>query len=344
MGNSASSSSTLHIYADAVALLKALPQGIANEPEARAQFETFRATHPDIEAELCLTPSAVRDSVEYDLLIEAPGGVVGVSWRPNDGIPWTVKYAEHWTAIHVLSVGKLFIEVQHALLLFKLIGGDHSNLLDRLLHYALIQHAIQQSPPPVAKVELQAAADRFRKARGLLSAEATQRWLREVGLTPQGMEKFLLQIVQTGKLKRKVTRSRMQPFFEEHAGEFDLLKLVIVEIPSEMLAATLASEGRKHGLLTAIEKVVKECHRDAEPLTARLSTQRMFELPPAFLVASAGTIVGPTRDGNTYRVTEVLHRRPAAFDAETRRIIEERLFKEWLNERRHQIDVRWYLS
>jgi len=344
MPGSSATSTASRLWGDAVSLLRTLPPTRAGVPEARARFECFRASHPGVAAELFVTRSAIPDAVDYDLVIEDGEGTAGFSWRPNHGIPWTVKHAEHWTAGSVLAIGDDLIDVREALVFLQFAGGDHSDLLGRLLRYGLIRHAIRQSTPPVSPVELQAAADRFRRNRGLFDALAARRWLEQAGLTPRALEAYLSHIVQARKLERRITRGRLRSCFEEHAREFDMLKLAAVDAPTATSAAALASEARQRGLLAATQHLLRAGRPDAGAWSARLATHRAFELASPFLTAPTGTILELAPDHRTHRVAEVLHRTPAAFDAQTQAVVGARLFDEWLGSRRRQVDVRWYLS
>ena len=331
-----------HICAEGVSLLRNLSRSAHAESDARAQFESFRSAYPGLEADLVMARSSDPENIDYDLLIEDPAGAtVCLSWRPHDGLPWTVRYAEHWSATVILTVGRLIIRVQDALLLFKLVGDDESDLSEKLLRYALIQQAIDEAPPPVSPWELQSAADRFRQAKGLLTADATREWLQEVGLTPQAIEKFSRQLVQTRKLRKTVTRGSVRSYFEGHAEEFDTVRLFKVEVSNMVSASAISVDARNRGLLSVIQDLAAQ-GLDENVLAAQMERRRLFELTPAFLKPSKGAIVGPVFDGKHHIVAEVLDRKPATFDSETRSVVEDRLFNEWLSERRRKINVRWY--
>lgn len=331
-----------HICAEGVSLLRKLSQTPHTQEEARAQFESFRSAYPGLEADLLAARSSDPKRIDYDLLIEDPvGATICLSWRPYDGTPWSVKYAEHWSATIILSVGRLFFRVQDALLLFKLVGDDKSNLSEMLLRYALIQQAIDEAPPPVSPFEIQPAADRFRKSKGLLTAQSTHEWLQEVGLTPQAIEKFSRQLVQARKLRKNVTRDSMNSFFQAHSQEFDTVRLFRIEVSSMVSASAIAVDARNRGLIRVIQDLAAR-GVDENVVSAQLERRRRFELPPAFLKPSKGAIVGPVFDGKHHIVAEVLHCEPATFDADTRSVVEARLFDEWLNDRRRKINVRWH--
>jgi parvulin-like peptidyl-prolyl isomerase len=76
--------------------------------------------------------------------------------------------------------------------------------------------------------------------------------------------------------------------------------------------------------------------------SARLDTAFANAWPAAVAAAEAGAIVGPTPQGKSYAVVQVLARKPARLDAATRAVIVEQVFSRWLIERRQQAQVQWH--
>jgi putative peptide maturation system protein len=333
-----------NVCGHALSLLKSLPRNGTPEDALRTQLDSFRTRNPGISAELVTSASAVPGYIDYDLLIRETDGTIGISWRPHDGLPWTFRYCEHPDATAVVSVNNVRITVQDALLLFELNGADESNLRGRLLRYALTVHAIRENPPFASELEIQAAQERFRRNRGLLSEQATRQWLDEVGLTPQAIRRFLRILVQTGKLRRSVTRDQLKPVFDEHPDAFDLLAVATLTVRDAHCADFVASRARQVGLLAAVQTIAMEGNAHAVRLQACLSTQRRHELAPSLRAAQPGAIVGPfSVPAGGFTIAQVLHGCPARFDADTQAAIEDKLFDEWLDERRRTLDVRWYV-
>jgi putative peptide maturation system protein len=332
-----------NVCGHALSLLKSLPRNGTPEEALRTQLESFRTGNPGITAELVTSAPAVPGYIDYDLLIRETDGTIGISWRPHDGLPWTFRYCEHPDATAVVSVNDVRITVQEALLLFELNGADESNLRGRLLRYALSVHAIKENPPFASELEIQAAQERFRRNRGLLSEQATRRWLDEIGLTPQAMGRFLRILVQTGKLRRTVTRDRLKPVFDEDPDAFDNLTVATITARDAHCADFVASRAREVGLLAAVQTIAMDGSAHTGRLQARLSAQRRRELAPSLRAAKPGTIVGPFSVSGGFAIAQVLHGCPARFDADTQAAIEDKLFDDWLDERRRTLDVRWYV-
>jgi putative peptide maturation system protein len=165
------------------ALLRELPRGRDDLARARWRAEQFRAEHPGLRAELLADRRAGSASVDYDLLLEDPGGgVLVLSWRPDSGLPWVIEFAEDPAAREVVRVNAERVTIQEALLFLQL-AGNGPGLMDRIVSEVIIGEALAADPPEVSEEEAQAAADRFRRENGLRSATATARWLEETGLS-----------------------------------------------------------------------------------------------------------------------------------------------------------------
>ena len=332
------------IIEDGVSMLIALPRTRDAVSEARVQLNSFRQAHPHVRADLLVDQPPLSARIDYDLLLQNNDkGTVALSWRPDDATPWALNYAEHWAANLVLSVNDRRISVQDALLLFKLARHEESGLLDKLLSYALIQDALREHPQPVHSLEIQAAADRFRISRDLYSAETTHQWLKETGLTPKAVEKFLAELVQTRKLKKSVVRGRVEDYFEQHKDELDTVQVFEVTTATMMMASKLASQARAKGLLMALHERRALVPAEDENLEGVLVSRCAGDQPLLPPKAGPGTVTGPTLTKSKYSVAEVVNRYPAKLDARTRAAIENTLFQEWLNQRRKQVDVRWHL-
>jgi hypothetical protein len=118
------------------------------------------------------------------------------------------------------------------------------------------------------------------------------------------------------------------------------LQFFRVETPSEAVASGLVRAAQERGLLAVTQaQVASTGGRDLE---GSLLAQHVHELPPALATATPGTVVGPVAPGPRHWAAEIFARQPAQLDAQTHAAIQEKLFREWLAERREQATVRWH--
>jgi putative peptide maturation system protein len=240
----------------------------------------------------------------------------------------------------VVTVNEKSVTVQEALLFLKLAGQHEPDLMTEMVEEQLIAAVMAKEPPEVSDAELQAAADQFRRANRLFSAEATHRWLEETGVSEERFEDLLAHVVQRRKLKERVTADRIEPYFASHREEFTVVRSVRIDVPREAVAADLARVAREQGLLAAIQAPL----RNAVPceLKVVVTERHACELPPPLSSAAPGVIVGPIVEEIGHWVAEVLDRQAAQLDASIRAVIQKRLFREWLVEQREQATVRWH--
>jgi putative peptide maturation system protein len=324
-----------------ISFLRELPHRREEVLEARARLERFRETHPGIRADLLVDQPPASRRADYDLLLGHPdGGTVALSWLADEGVPWAVQYADHWAANYVLTVNARELTIQQALLFLKLTGDREPDLMTELVEQQVIALAIEEDPPPVSNEELQAAANEFRSASDLLSAEATHRWLEELGFSMGQFQERLRGVVQMRKLKERITADRVEPYFEAHRESFDLVQFFRVETPTEVVASNLAAAAREQGLLAATQ--AQTASTGGGDLKGSLISRHAHELPSALAAASPGAVVGPVAEGRRHWVTEVFSRQPAQLDAQIRAAIQEKLFREWIAKRREQAAVRWH--
>src|SRR3954468_12534485 len=91
--------------AEAIAVLRELPRHRHGERVARARFEQFKRSHPGLSCRLLAEAKPGSDDRDYDILLTIPdAGTVALSWHPDEGVPWTARYADHWAANFVLTV------------------------------------------------------------------------------------------------------------------------------------------------------------------------------------------------------------------------------------------------
>ncbi len=324
---------------DSVGILQALPRQRAFVEDSRALFQRFRSSHPEVRCDLLVDQPPGSETVEYDILLSGlKGGTVAVTWQPDEGLPWTVQYSDHWAANFVLSVNELHVSIQSALIYLDAVLNQKPLLREHLINKLLIQEILSESPPAVSKREIEKAVDDFRIGRGLSSAADTRVWLEKMSLTMDALRDLVAHNVRAGKLKKSVNKNRVMPYFEAHRGDFDRFTFFRVWAPSRAIAVALGKAGRRSDLWTAIHKNSSSL----PPLKGELETVFARELPSPFAGASANAIIGPERAPQGYWVGELLKRKAARFDDRTRNSIEDLLFEEWLAERRKRATVRWH--
>ncbi len=236
------------------------------------------------------------------------------------------------------SVNDFHLTIQQALLFLRLCGRENSGLMTELSDQVIIGQAIEENPPPVTDVEVQGAADRFRARNGLFSADATRRWLEEMGLSAERYEELMRQSVRMEKFKNHVTEDQVERYLQGHAEEFERLHFFRICCSTYAAAARLAKLAREKGLFAAAQAQVEGGKWN---LKGELTCRMAGEVDAALSRALPGAVIGPIPQGTRYWVAEVL-RRQTEPDAATRAAVRDRLFRDWLSERRKHAQVQWH--
>ena len=330
----------MRIVSEGIALLRDLPADYRDVADAQARAENWRNTHPGLRSDL--VPHREPDSAfaDYDLLIDHPdGGTLSLSWRSDDGVPWSVSHAQHWAANYVLTVDGESVTVQEALRLLRMEGQSRPDLIDQLVEQKILLRAVNQAEIDVEDTALQDAADRFRRARGLLAAADMERWLQEAGLTVLQFQTLLGITVKIRHLKQRLASDHVAAF-EAQRERYDRLCVFEVEGLDEAAAARLKARAAELGLPGAACASAREGANPA--LRGTLATRFALEFPEPVRDAVPGVVLGPFERGGRLVLAEIVLRRPAELDAETRAALHDAMVQGWLDRQREAAAIEWH--
>ena len=311
--------------------------GIGPE-EARGRLATLRACFPHHRVDLVADVEPFDGSVSYDIILEQSDGVtVSVAVTSGTGLPWPLRGVIRAREYDLLRVGPTRVSVADALASIDVLWDDRSLLL-HLINACVATNALEEEPVDLTAADLQDAADRFRRAKGLLGADETKRWLDDRGLSMEKFADLVARSARAAALRQRVTSGAVERWFASHAPELARFHIA--------WAAEAAVDGVGHSLASRLE---------ADPLAAVLAARRagrpggvgdwlVADLPhhlSALKNVAVSTAVEVEVDGVAARaiVLEVI---PAVLDAATRSYVERCLFDEWLAERRRATDVEWF--
>jgi putative peptide maturation system protein len=320
--------------AEAISLLRGIPRHRRGIRAARAQFERFKASHPDLTCRLLVDAKPGSEDVDFDVLLTLPDtGTVVLSWRPDHDLPWTSLHTDHWAANFVLSVNDRSVSIQSALMYLSTRLQHQPDMMRELVDRALTFAAIEASLPEVSETELEGAVDAFRAGQGLFSAASTLQWLDDMQLTMDALEDLVAESLQLQKFKAATIARKIQPYFKSHEKNFD--RLVVMRLEGMTLAAArrAAQAWRRSGACPALDG-------GQFPLRGRLDTVFSMDIPSTFADQPPGAVIGPGQADDGFWVAQILSRYPARLDGETRQRIGEEIFSDWLNQQRMKAKIR----
>ncbi|GAA3442875.1 TIGR04500 family putative peptide maturation system protein [Planomonospora venezuelensis] len=338
-----------------VRLLRGLPRRRARVHEARTAAAAWAAAHPGLRAELVVDERPGTPVVDFDLLIEDPeGGTVALTAQADDGVPWLVDHSTHWAAGQLVTVDEVHLSVAQALTMIRSLSRRDTTPHDEIVDQCLILNEVQRDDGPVPDEDLQAAADEFRRGRGLHDRAATLAWLEETGMTPQQFEAYIGGIARRRGFRRRKEAELGPARLAARPEAFDRVRAVWITGSERAVAAgaallretagdragapggTAGAEGSLGAALAALAA--------GGGIETTLAERFAFELPGPLGEAAGGTVVGPVAQGGTFLAGTVLERTAASPDGPTLAAAGRVAFAEWLAERRGQASIEWHWS
>ncbi|WP_433428577.1 TIGR04500 family putative peptide maturation system protein [Nonomuraea sp. CA-141351] len=291
--------------------------------EAQERLKDLRERHPHTRFRLLWQREEYDGSLHYDLLITTPGeGTVSLSWCPDRALPWPLRSVHRAGELAFLRVNGVTVLISEVVARLDFLW-EETGLMDRLISSALLQQDLQESPVEFAEGELQEAVDAFRRARGLLTAAQTGEWMERRSMTTRDLEELVAGEAAAEHIRRRVTEGRVERYFDEHRDEFGTARIARLTFPDA------AAAHRAAGRLAESAEALDVFYTLAESGEARLVIE---EVPLTDLQK-------PAPGDELIRVISVSS---AELDASARRRVEQRIFEEWLQERRRTARVEWF--
>ncbi|MEU8265674.1 TIGR04500 family putative peptide maturation system protein [Sphaerisporangium sp. NPDC049002] len=315
--------------------------GLLSGGTAERDLAAFRAVHPEVRARLIRQREEYDGSLHHALLVkDGSGATISLSWCPETALPWPLR-GVHRAAEHLLlRVNGVDTPVARAIACLDFIW-DESAVADRLVTDSLVREALEESPEHFTDEELQNAMNAFRRARGLLTGEATREWMDRNGISHPELEELVATEAAVARLRARVAAGHVEEWFAEHGHELDAARVVRVALDAgeESGAEPPAEPG---DFLVAAERAFAAGTAMPGPIFVTL---RRGELSPEaasqVFGAEPGTVAGPVRTQDGLMLFKVLAVVPAVLD-DVRDQVERRIFDEWIERRRGTAKIEWF--
>lgn len=324
------------LVAEVLELLRRATPDSAGEAWLRERLDTLRRIGPGTRITLLVDREAYDNRLSFDVLIREPGDrTVSVSVTAG-GLPWPLRGVARAGEFDLLRVNEVTMPVQEA---FSSIDAmfDDRHILRSLVDACLLGAAIEAANIEIGPGELQAAADSFRAARGLFTAESTNRWLQERSLSHEQFGQLVEQQAKITALRRMVVGDEVDAILGRASADprQTFLQVAWVQVPadSESLTGQELARDPLHAIITA-----RRQHR-----SGGIERWSAAEVPARFgavLGAPVGSVVHVT-DGPPVLAVVVDRDGPPDQGVDRERLAR-RLFDEWLAERRTSADIQWF--
>ncbi len=335
------------------ALRRATPDS-AGEAWLRTRLDVLRRTESATRITLVVDREAYDNRLSFDVLLREPAGrTVSVSVT-GDGLPWPLRGVARAGEFDLLRVNAVTMPIQEAIAAIDAMFDDR-HLLRSLIDACLLGAAIDAEDIRIGPGELQSAADSFRAARGLFTAESTNNWLRERSLSPEQFRRLVEQQAKITALRNVIVGDRVDALLGTASvgtasvgtasigtasvgTEQTFLQVAWLQVPAGQDRPDSADAQQLAGdPLRAIVTARREQRRGG------LDRWSAAEVPGRFsavLGAPVGTVVRAC-DG-TPALAVVVDREGPPDAGVARERLSRRLFDEWLAEQRTSADVQWF--
>ncbi|HEX3766570.1 MAG TPA: TIGR04500 family putative peptide maturation system protein [Kofleriaceae bacterium] len=335
---------TPDLLTDGLDFLLALARDRAAPDLALARLAALQARHPDVPHDLVWEDEPLADGPGYDLMLAHPAhGTIALSVAPPDQLPIPLRGLTRWRDSDIVRVDGRRLGFDDVLILLDSIWSDRQ-LLDRIVDLALLRREMEREPVEVGDAELQQAVDAFRVARGLATAEATERWLASRSMTLVDLEQMVLAERNAIHLRRRLVGDAARARVAASPERYDRVALAAFPVDSPDAARAVVAEVARGGDFLAIaERVLGARH--GEPRGHRsLVFERFARCDVAPLEDAAladGAVVAARLRGAGPYVARIAGVGPADPEA-AQEAAEEELFAAWLAERRAAAHVEWH--
>jgi putative peptide maturation system protein len=310
--------------------------------DAQAELSALTEAWAGLRARVVSSCEEYDSSRHFDVLLSDADGTYTVSFAAADGLPWPLRGVHRWNEGDLLRVNGTTLRVQQAIASLDFLW-ERDDLLDHLVNVCLVDDELAaRAPFPVDDVDLQARLDEFRRARGLFTAADTHQWLARHGVSHRQLERRLADALRVELLAEQVVGDAVADYLRGRAN---------LGIFPAMLASARSQEDlhelthRAADLASWLTWAVTPCGDRREVRCYRIDA---FEATPSLAVLASddvpvGTVsqVFPHKEAYVRACKLGPTEQPEPSPELTRRM-RDRLFADWLAERRRCADVEWY--
>ncbi len=231
-------------------------------------------------------------------------------------------------------------------LVFELKTDLDQKIVDHMVDAVMLRVCAKDMGISITDEELQAAADKFRMDAGLLSASETNEWIEENGLTLDEFEKKIENDLLKEKVEQKVaTEEKINKFFAEGIIAFEKAKIAEILLHDKGLAEEIKAqldEGEAEFTALASKYSVDKDSADKGGFVGSVNRNDLPEEVAVEVFAdAAGNLIGPIEAGGDFYIIKIIEPKKAdPADEQTRKIIIDSLFEEFIDEKAEAIGVK----
>jgi putative peptide maturation system protein len=282
-------------------------------------------------------------SRHFDVLITDTDGTYTVSFAPADGLPWPLRGVHRWSEGDLVRVNGTTLRIQQAIACLDFVW-ERDDLLGHLVNVCLVEEELAAREPfPVSETDLQIRLDEFRRARDLFTATDTHEWLAQHGISHRQLEQRLADALRVELLAEQVVGNQVADYVKAHKSELGTF-------PGMLASARSHEDLQELRRRTAdpADWLTWAATPDDDRREVRCYRIDAFDAPPSLAVLAPDDVpVGTVSQVFLHQDAHALAGKigptePPEPGPELARRVRDRLFADWLAERRRHADVEWY--
>lgn len=210
------------------------------------------------------------------------------------------------------------------------------DVAQRILSQQIIHAVAESRGITVSPEEIEAEANSLRYAKRLEKTADTLNWLTAQMITVEDWEAGIYDRLLAQKLSEALFASEVDKFFAENRLDFEQILLYHLVVPYEQLAQELfyqIEESEISFYEAAHLYDIDDRRRDVCGCEGKVNRWSLSpEIAAAIFSANVGQVVGPLKTEQGYHLFLAEAFIPATLTPEHRQEIQQKLFKDWLNQ------------
>jgi len=316
----------------------------AAEGDKKALLESFESEWSKSMRLVKVEDSIEGEASDYQLLVEAPEGVLTLSFSPGRDIPWLVNQAEVGYENTLVFVGNLAVTFQSAFHWLRL-TGQLDDLLKRMVDATVLTQLAPTTGVNIDHSDIDKGLEEWKRENGLNTKDELQFWLIRNNMDENVLQDYIYRVLLYNKTRKKITKGRVERYFNEHMKEYDrvLLKKIVFDTKNNAKNFLSECKNKPQGFLSLIEKYSHEDRLvDIETLGWHQRNQVNQKFGDILFRAKPGSMIGPFQDDRKYIIYMMLDSRKAELDKALYEKLEDEIFSKWLEEQRSKLKIIWY--
>jgi len=241
--------------------------------------------------------------------------------------------------------------IEHNISLGQVLNHLHqSNHLASLLYEISVEEILLQQANligiKISPQDLQKTADDFRYRSGLTSAQHTNEWLKNRGISVIDFESLLERKLMIKKTKDLLTQGKIDNYFSLNQKGYTRIKYRIILVFREDLAQELLTQIKEENdkFKDLACKYSEHPSRDAGGSLGEVFLKQLsIEIAEVIFSAKTGDVIGPVATKNGFILVLVEELKPPELNLQTIASIKEELVEEWLKEQLRSISISYPL-